>query len=68
MTHDVIFEKKVGEKWKPTRSSEFQPGDTVRMRQMDGTILGQEGVVSAKNSTDPDSRCRFDLGIDFLGG
>jgi hypothetical protein len=68
VTHDVIFEKKVGDGWQPTRSSDCKPGDTIRMRQADGTLLGDEGVVSAKDATDPDSHRRFDLGLDFLGG
>lgn len=68
MAHDVIFEKKVGDGWQPTHSNDCKPGDTIRMRQADGTILGDEGVVSAKNATDPDSKRHFDLGLDFLGG
>ena len=68
MTRDVIFEKKVGDEWKPTRSTEFQTGDTIRMRELNGAVIGSEGVVSAKNSTDPDSHRHFDLGLDFVGG
>ena len=68
MTHTVIFEKKVGDKWQPTPSSEVKTGDTIRMREEDGTILGGESKVAAKNAVDPDSRVSFNLGLDYLGG
>ena len=62
MTHDVIFEKQVGEQWQPVRSQDLKPGDRTRMMCSDGTIL-EEGEVTAKNTQDPDSKQRFDIGI-----
>ena len=68
MTHEVVFEKKIGDAWEPTRSDDFKTGDIVRMRQTDGSILGSEGVVCGKNATDPDSKVSFSLGLDFVMG
>ena len=62
MTHEVIFEKQVGERWQAVRSEELRPGDKTRMVCTDGTVL-EEGEVTAKNSQDPDSKFRFDIGI-----
>lgn len=62
MTHDVIFEKQIGEQWQAISSKELKPGDRTRMVCPDGTVL-EEGKVTAKNSQDPDSNQRFDIGI-----
>lgn len=62
MTHEVIFEKQVGEQWRAVRSEELKPGDRTRMVCPDGTVL-EEGEVTAKDSQDPDSKRSFDIGI-----
>lgn len=62
MTHEVVFEKRVGERWTPVRSEELRPGDRTRMVCPDGTVL-EEGEVTAKNAQDPDSKFSFDIGI-----
>lgn len=62
MTHEVIFEKKVGDQWKPTSFSDLTLGDMARLKCSDGSVL-EEGKILAKNDTDPDSHQKFDLGI-----
>ena len=69
MNLDVIFEKHIGETWTPVPSTNLQPGDTIRMKTLDGTVLpDSECRVAGKNSTDPDSRHRYDLCLEPLGG
>lgn len=71
MTHDVIFEKKVGENWKPVPYAELQAGDVTRMREVGGEVLAagdgcKEYRVSKVNGVDPDSAHHFDLGLEPL--
>lgn len=69
MTHDVIFEKKVGDNWKPVPSAELHRGDVTRMREVGGPVLESadgciEYRVSALKGVDPDSSHHFDLGLE----
>jgi hypothetical protein len=65
MVFDVIFEKQAGDNWIPTPSTELQQGDRTRLKTINGDVLG-EGLVTAKKSTDPDSKIPFDLAIDWM--
>ncbi len=60
MTHNVIFEKKVGDDWKPVPSADLRAGDVTRMREVNGAILkAEDGCVEYRvfglNGVDPDS-------------
>lgn len=68
-TIDVIFEKKIEDRWQPVKSVELRPGDVARMRMLTGEILrddtGRETFQVANiNGRDPDSAYRFDVSIE----
>jgi len=65
---DVIFEKKVGDNWEPTSSLSLQPGETVRMRDMTGSLIEEGCRVAGKRGADPDSHVSYDLSLEPIGG
>jgi hypothetical protein len=64
--YDVIFERKVGDHWEPTHSDSLTPGEVVRMKEVDGDVIGGECIVRDKNGSDSDSRFHYDLSLEAL--
>ena len=67
-THEVIFEKKVGDAWEAISSARLQEGDIARMCE-NGTVLADadgtaEFRVGRKNGVDPDSARSFHLALE----
>jgi len=67
-SHEIIFEKKVGDEWEPIPSMNLQEGDITRMCE-NGTVLedadgSAEFRVGRKNGVDPDSARSFDLALE----
>ena len=67
-SHEIVFEKKVGDEWEPIPSMNLQEGDIARMCENGNVLEGEDGCaefrVGRKNGVDPDSARSFDLALE----